>query len=209
MATQFDLTPQSPQPSHTAGLMKDALDRIGEGAALAAAALLGCARLVVDEGRDAVDQAQVLLHLLQIAAVIDRRAGRQEALRILLGLVSDDDELLDAFGQDLGRHLADRQAAVQRLAAGHGDGVVVEQLVGDVDAGRHRGADRQAAGVDVGAVAEVLEHVTAARERRFPDPVGALAAHVRPALGGAVHPLRHVVAADAGVGARAFGHNGR
>ena len=29
-----------------------------------------------------------------------------------------------------------REIAVVRLAAGHGDGVVVEDLVGDVDAGR-------------------------------------------------------------------------
>ena len=72
-----------------------------------------------------------------------------------------------------------------------------------------RGADRQAARMQVGAVAEVLEHVPALRERRLADPVGALAAHLRPAFGVAVHPLRHVVAADAGVGARALGHDGR
>ena len=61
----------------------------------------------------------------------------------------------------------------------------------------------------VGAVAEVLEDVAALGERRLADPVGALAAHLGEALGVAVHPLHHVVAADAGVGARAFGHDGR
>ncbi len=35
------------------------------------------------------------------------------------------------------------------------------------------------AGVIVGAVAEILENVIALGERRFADPVGALAAHLR------------------------------
>ncbi len=101
------------------------------------------------------------------------------------------------------------EAALVGLAAGHGDGVVVEDLVGDVDARREGGADRERAGVVVGAVAEVLEDVRALRERRLADPVGALAAHVGEALGGAVHPLHHVVAADAGIGAGALGQAGR
>ncbi len=100
-------------------------------------------------------------------------------------------------------------AAVERLAAGHGDGVVVEDLEGHVDAGRARGADGEAARVDVGAVAEVLEHVRRLGEGRLADPVGAFAAHLGEAFGGAVHPVRHVVAADAGVGARALGNDGR
>ena len=75
--------------------------------------------------------------------------------------------------------------------------------------GGERGADRQDPGVVVGAVAEVLEDVPAVGEGRLADPVGALAAHVGEALGVAVHPLHHVVAADAGVGAGAFGEAGR
>ena len=96
-----------------------------------------------------------------------------------------------------------------RLAAGHGDGVVVEDLVGDVDAGRAREAQRQHAGVVVGAVAEVLEDVLALRERRLADPLRALAAHRGEADGVAVHPQRHEMTADAGAGDRAFRHLGR
>ena len=47
--TQFDFTPQSPQPSQTRSLMTTRLSGIGERAALAAAALLGSAGLIVDE----------------------------------------------------------------------------------------------------------------------------------------------------------------
>ena len=49
-----------------------------------------------------------------------------------------------------------------RLPAGHGDRVVVEDLVGDVHFRRHRRADGEDAGVHVGAIAEVGEHVLGA-----------------------------------------------
>ncbi len=48
---QFDLTLQSPQPSHTSVVDHHAPGRVGELAALAAAALLGGAGLVVDDAR--------------------------------------------------------------------------------------------------------------------------------------------------------------
>ena len=47
-----------------------------------------------------------------------------------------------------------------------------------------------------------------AGEHRVRDPVHALAAHLDQALGLAVHPRRHEVAADARLGARAVGHLG-
>ena len=98
------------------------------------------------------------------------------------------------------------------LAAGHGDGAVVEDLVGDVAAGGHRGPDGQRAGVEVGAVAQVLDEVVGADERLDADPLGALAAH----LGGAgdradplrVHEQDHAVAADAAAHERPLRHLG-
>ena len=88
------------------------------------------------------------------------RPGRpRRALRIFLRLVGDDDDALGAFGRDLARDLRHGEAAVVALAAGHRDGVVEQDLVGDVDARGDRGADRQVAGMVVGAVAEILEHV--------------------------------------------------
>ncbi len=141
--------------------------------------------------------------------MVHRHARGNGARGILVRLVGDDDDLLDALGQHLGDDHRHRHAAVERLPAGHRNSIVVEDLVRHVDAGCSRGADRQAAGVDVGAVAEVLEHVRGLGERRLADPVGALPAHLGEAFGGAVHPVRHVVAADAGVGARALRHDGR
>ena len=85
--------------------------------------------------------------------------GNPALQRVLVRLVGHHDDLPGAFGQHLAGDLRHRQRAVDALAAGHRDGVVVEDLEGDVDAGRDRGADAQAAGMEVGAVAEVLEHV--------------------------------------------------
>ena len=115
---------------------------------------------------------------------------------------------LAPFGGDLLGNLCDGQAAVDRLAAGQRDRIVEEHLEGDVHFRRDGGADGEAAGVLIGAVADVLENVAAGRERRLADPVGTLGAHMGVALSRAIHPLRQVVAANAGIGARALGHDG-
>ena len=73
---QLDWSLQSPQPSHTASLMTARLRRIGEGVALAAAALFGGAGLVVDQHRDARELAQLALHGVEFVAVMDGDAGR-------------------------------------------------------------------------------------------------------------------------------------
>ena len=138
------------------------------------------------------------------------RPGRPLGIaRIFVRLVGDDDDALGAFGGDLPGDLRHGEAAVIGLAAGHRHRVVEQDLVGDVGVGCDRGADRHVAGMIVGAVAEILEDVIARGERRLADPVRALAAHLRIAERRTVHPLRHEMAADAGIGAHAFRHDGR
>src|SRR5215469_3520063 len=61
----------------------------------------------------------------------------------------------------------------------------------------------------VGAVAEILEDMGTLGERRLADPVRTLTAHLRVAQRRAVHPLRHVVAADAATGAHTLRHDSR
>ena len=187
-----------------------ALVGIGEQPALAPPALLGGAGLIVDEDRGAGDRRELALHFVEVVAMMDRDPARPVGvLRIFPRLVGDHGDALGAFGRNLARDLRHGQPAVIGLPAGHGDRVVEQDLVGDVDARRDRRADREIAGVIVGAVAEILEHVLALGERRLADPVGALAAHLGVAVGRAVHPLRHVMAADAGIGAHAFRHHRR
>ena len=136
-------------------------------------------------------------------------AGRDVGGGIKLRFLGDQIDVPDAFGVHLEGDLLRRQLAVDMLAAGHRGRIVIEQLVGDVGAGGDRLPDRQTAGMEIGAVAEICEDMLLFRERRDTDPRHALAAHMGESLGRAIHPQRHEVAADAGKGAAAFGHFGR
>ena len=192
------------------GVDKGALGRVDQLAALAPASLLGGAGLVIDDHRDALELAQLALHRVQFVAVMESDDGGESgAARVLVRLVADQGDTLDALGEHLLAELVDAQLAVDRLAAGHGHGVVVEDLVGDVDPGGHGRAQSQLAGMEVGAVAQVLENVRGVGERRLADPGGPLAPHLGEGVGVAVHPLGHVVATDAALGAAAFGQLGR
>ena len=64
---------------------------------------------------------------------MERRAGGKLSVDAVVLLGSSlTTTTARAFGFDLTRDLRHRNAAVDRLAAGHRDGVVIENLVGDV-----------------------------------------------------------------------------
>ena len=175
---------------------------IGKRAALATPTLLGSTGLIVDQHRHSRYLSQLLLNDREIETMANMHAGRQRCIEaILFGLVRDDHNALHAFSENLCRHFLDREPAIQLLPAGHRDCVVEEQLERHRRAGSYRRADGKAARVNVGSVAEVLKHMVALGEWCLADPVGALPAHLREAFGIPVHPLHHVVAADASVGA--------
>ena len=185
--------------------------RRGVGGALALAPRLGGAGLLVDQHRQPAQLAQLALHRVERVAVVHRRARRQAGVgAVARRVVADDGDAARAFGRDLARDLRHRRRALGHLAAGHRDRAVDQDLVGDVDAGSGGGADRQQPAVLVGAVAEVLEHVAGAAERRDADPVGAFTTHVR-ARDRAPRRLllHHAVAADAGHRDAAVGQRGR
>ena len=131
--------------------------------------------------------------------MVDAVAGQiLESTPPSLRVIGDQGNAPHALGGQLAHQLAHRQVPVDGLAAGHGHRLVEKDLVGDVQPGRHGGSDGKRAGVEVGAVAQVLEHVRGVAERRLADPGGALTAHLgvgarRPVR----HPSGHVVAANA------------
>ena len=185
------------------------LRRIDHDLALPAAALLGGAGLVVDQDAGALDLAKLALDAVQIVAMLDpHSSGKPGRPGILLRLVRDDDDARSPFRRELATDHRHRQRAVMGLTAGHGDRVVVEDLVRDIDARRDCGADRQNAGVEVRPVAEIGEDMLLVGERRLTDPGHAFAAHLGKRLRPPVHPRRHVMAADAGHGAAALGDHG-
>ena len=160
--------------------------------------------------------AQLALDGVDRVAMVDRGAGGEpDVARVLVRLVADDRDAVHALGAQLRGDLRHRDLALElgafdRLAAGHRDRPVRQDLVGDVHPGRDGGTDRQQAGMEVGAVAQVLEHVAGLGERRRADPVGAFAAHLRDGERRAIRqPHRHAMAADSAEREAVVGHDGR
>src|SRR3546814_14076076 len=69
---------------------------------------------------------------------------------VFLDIVADHHHALYAFGGELSADLRHAEAAVHRLPTGHGYGIVVENLVGDLHICRDGSPDRENAGVEIG-----------------------------------------------------------
>ena len=130
---------------------------------------------------------------------------------VFFGFIGDHHDALRTFGPHALcnlHHAVTFRALADLLAAGHGHGVVVQNFVGDVDACRNGLAHRQQTAVEIGAVAQVGEHVLVMHKGLLAHPGDSLAPHLGKAHGGAVHPDGHEMAANAGHGARPFWHQG-
>ncbi|MPM75952.1 hypothetical protein SDC9_122947 [bioreactor metagenome] len=101
------------------------------------------------------------------------------------------------------RHADRVERPVMTLAAGHGHGVVVKQLEGDIGLRSDGRAHGQQARMEIRAVTHVLEHVGPPGERRLAHPCHAFRAHLRIAQRVAPHGLRHPRTANACIGAAA------
>ena len=128
-----------------------------------------------------------------------RRCGRQT-----IRFVRDHGDACDTFRGDLRGILRDRVVAFGWLSAGHRHGIVDQQLVGDARARRDGLANRHDAGMRVGAVAHVGEHVRRVGERGHADERRALAAHLGEGAGLVALVERHEMTADAGGGEAAI-----
>ena len=184
----------------------DALHRLRHLAALAPAALLGGADLVVYQNGYTVVVTQFALHRVEFGAHMARRAGWQRRCgRQTIRFVCHHGNTCHTFRGDLCGVLRDRVIAFSGLSAGHCDRIVDQELVGDVRPRSDGLADRHDAGVRVGAIAHVGEHVRRVGEWRHADERRALAAHMREGAGLVALVERHEVTADARGGEAALG----
>ena len=174
--------------------------------ALAAAAFFARTGLRIDQRRHARYLAQLALHIIELAAMTDRDAGRDSLVFAQQArLVGDDDLLTHALGRKLSRELRNTQLPIHMLSARHAHGVVIKNLVGDVDLGRDRLANRQITRVEIGPVADVGEHMLLVGEVRRTHPACALSAHLREGFRAAVHRERQKVATNTTQRPAAFG----
>ena len=181
---------------------KGPLGRIRELLALATAAFLGGTGLVVDQYGTAGDITQFPLHLVELGPIVEGDVlGKQVMMAIVfLGLVAENNNPIDPFCGHLLGNPVDGDLPVDGLTAGHGDGVIEQNLVGNIDAGSYRLTDSHGTGVEIRAFTQVLEHVGVAGVAALANPVDAFATHLDEGFGVPAHPGRHEVTANAGQG---------
>ena len=134
--------------------------------------------------------------------------SKRHTRTVFLRLIGDHSYALYAFITHLARHLIHANGAVDRLPTGHGDSIVVEDLVGNVDACRNGCPDGMGARVEVGAITQVLEYMIGFHKRRLADPGDTLTAHLAESIGLAIHPGHHVVTTHSAQCAAAIGYFG-
>ena len=115
-----------------------ALVRIGPFAALAQPSALGGAGLVVQDHGHIGEFAEIALHRIELGAMVNLDDRCQRNTFPLARIIADQRDLLHALGGEFTQDAGNRQLAVDRLAAGHRDEAVVQDLVGD----RHMSGDR-------------------------------------------------------------------
>src|SRR6185312_10601330 len=135
--------------------------RLGDLAPLALAALLGGALMVVHEHGDAWCGRENPLRLGDPGAVPHGHPAGQLDATIAAEVLGGDDDPGHPLSQQHADDLRHGHAAGRALAAGHGHGRVVQQLVGHVRPGGHCGPDGQRARVVERAVPDVLHEVVA------------------------------------------------
>ncbi len=134
--------------------------------------------------------------------------GKLIACAVLLGFVGHDGDAFDSFVIGLVGNLVNVQLPVDRLPASHGDGVIEQQLVGDVDAGAHGRPDCQRSRMEVRAVPEVLKNMPGFDKGLLTDPGHSFTTHLAKGIGLSVHPGDHIVAAYAALSTTALGDFG-
>ena len=189
---------------------ESALCRIDHLAALATTTFFGGAGLIKNNNRGAGDFAQTFLHVVELVAMQKFDAARENfRLAPFVDVIAEHDDGLHAFATNLMCDIRHGQCSINRLAAGHCDRIVVQNLVGDVDLRGNRLANRQRTGMEIGTVTQILEHVFFIGKRRLAAPGRAFATHLRKRIGLAIHPGHHVMATDTAKRTRTFRYHGR
>ena len=114
----------------------------------------------------------------------------QTHANVFFWLIRYNDNFCRAFGsyrlRDL-RHRVTLRTLTHLLSACHGNRVVIQNLVGDVDARRDAHPYGQQSAMKVSPIAQVGKHVLVCAEGLLPDPRNTLAPHLGEADRAAIH----------------------
>ena len=185
--------------------------RIDHGSALASATLFRRTGLVIDDDGATLDFTHFALYLIEQSAVVHLDVGHQIGAIVFFWLICHDSNTLSAFCAHALRNLqcgVALRALANRLAACHGDCIVVQNFVSDIDASRHALAYRQDAAMEVGAVTNVGKNMLVVDKRLLSYPWRSFATHLGKPRRTAVHPQRHEVTTNTRHRARTFRYFG-
>ena len=192
------------------GVDKDAFIRVYPFAALAQAAALGCAGLIIDNGRHARALAHLPLHQIQIGARVQADPLGQGFALEFFGFICDQRNGAHTFGADLVDHRQRVNLAIYGLATRHGNKAVMQQLIGDIGLGRYSRPNGHHTGMEIGAIAHIGEDMLFIGKGKLAQPRRPLAAHLGDRVGfRGVTKHRHSMATNTRQGAAAIWHMGR
>src|SRR5680860_832004 len=140
---------------------------------LAPATLLCSTGLVVNQNGTAGNVTQCPLYSIQLGPVMKGYVIWKQLLVaiVLFGLITKHHNPAHALSGNLLRDHRYGDLAIHGLAAGHGHRVVEQDLVGNVDAGRHRLANSHGSGMKIRALTQVLEYMGVADVPALAEPI--------------------------------------
>src|SRR3546814_18501473 len=115
---------------------------------------------ISDWSSDVCSSDLLALDLVQVRTRMNGDPFAERARGILVRVVRHDHDARRAFCRDLHANAIDRQLAIHRLSTSPGHGVVEQDLVRDVAAGRDRHEDGPRANMEQGAVPRIFKNVT-------------------------------------------------
>ena len=154
--------------------------------------------------------AQLTLNCVHISAIMQRNVrGQTSGVIVATQILGHERDTLNTFGRHLLRDLSYRDRAIDCLPAGHRDGVVIKNFVGDIHLGGNGGAYSQIARMKIRAIAKILKHMRHLGESSLTDPRCTFATHLRGELVEfGINRRSHHMTANAGQRETAFGHFG-
>ncbi len=166
--------------------------------------------LFIDKNGSAFDVSQLFFDGNQIVTMINAQALEPGHATMFFWIIAHKRDPGDAFTSQLQNHLIDRQGAVNGLATGHGNGIVIQNLISDINSGGYRLADRQQAGMKISAIPQILEYMFRFSEVRLANPGNTFAAHLGKGLSTSItdFPGSHIVTTNTTEGPASLRHPG-
>ena len=184
---------------------------IDHGAALATTTFFSGTGLVINDDRTAFDFSELTLNGIQFIAVVNSYSFGKCNPVVFLGFVGNHLNFDGTFCTHALCNLNHRMtfcAFTHTLSTGHGNRIVVQNFVGDVDPGSNALTNGQNAAVKISPITDVGKHMFFIAEMLLTNPGCSFAAHLGKAHGAAIHPQTHEVTANACHGARPLRHFG-